>query len=450
MRRTRPGALPSVLLLVLLAATACTSAADHSDDPPRRAPSTAPSTTAAAPGTELPLPELDATDLPEITTAPRPVWTSSGAGLRGELFIEVVDDLALVTTPRSEVAVDLRSSRTLWRADDDDYLDLPGETSVSTGLLSVPTAAGPLLVSSYYANGCAFGCPVPDAYHSEQKGIVARDARTGEVVWGQGLVGSSQASYLRPGDRDDDLVVLPLAAGPEVVVAAAGDGGVLLSRDPDATLPTYSVGLDPATGERLWSRRGIFVEAVVGGVVVGYVNDADAPVLVGLDPRTGKDLWRTDEPIPFFGVTSASPRVIVLEREDEVLLLDTTTGRPLDQQPPPGTRSCASWVDGPLDVACAWRSPDDYDDARLLTVDADGALTLSAASTDLTPDILTGGAVVVDDIGDGPGAILDAAGRSLLAERRQQVVALGERYLVVGDQTRTSSAWRELTILRRG
>ncbi|MEO9322522.1 PQQ-binding-like beta-propeller repeat protein [Nocardioides sp. C4-1] len=444
----------STLALAVLPLAACT---DEPGDPATRpdasstsetqTPSPSPSPSPSAPG--LPLPELTTTSAPvDVTTAARPAWTSSG--IRGPKTIQVDGDLAVVATPRDQRGVDLRSGEVLWTLGDDEDLPLPGTTSAA-GLVLAPSADGPRAVSSFYANGCAFGCPVPEQYHSEQKGIVALDATTGDVAWGRGLVGSAQADYLRPRDRDLDLVVAGVLSSPRAVVTSVGHGDIVVSGQVDADLPVYAVALDPVSGERLWARRGVVPEAVVADLVVVRVNDEAAPFLVGLDARTGEQRWRSPVTSPFLALQSVSPRVIAVEAEDSdaITLLDTRTGVPLAAQPPGVVRFCAAWVSGSLDLACEWSAPDEPSAKRLLTLDATGSMSLSAEPLTSTPDRVVDGVVVADDVLEGPTVFLDAAGDRVGDDRPGRIESLSARYLVEGTEVRYGNELRTITVLRR-
>lgn len=433
-----------VALLAALVAAGCSNDEDPSPSAsPRPSVPTVPAIE-TTPEPTLPLPELAATGLAEVTTDPTPAWASPR--LRGDVDVALVGDLVRVGRNGSEQVVDLRTGETRWSLREGRYVDTAAQASLSDELTVLDVPSGPLLVGPFYANRCAFGCPVPTAYDNEHKGLVALDARTGEVVWGRGLVGSAHAAFLRPRDRDQELAVRPAGIGPQVVVANVGDRDVVLNGEVDRSLPAYSVGLDPSSGEQLWSSDDVVVDKVVDGMVVGHLNDEDDPSLIGLDPLTGAVVWRSTE--PYSGLVSVSPRLTVLDDGSArgALFVDTATGKPTDQQPPEGAGRCAPWLSGDLDVACAWRDPVSGDE-RLLTV-AGGVMSLSRESVTALPDAVIGGAVVIDSFGDAP-SVVDAAGRVLLPSTGERVLVLGERYVVLGTQAELGGGIRDVRVLRR-
>ncbi|MFB9315675.1 PQQ-binding-like beta-propeller repeat protein [Nocardioides plantarum] len=436
----RPRALTALALLLLL--TGCSS--DETRRPAE--PTSSPAPTAAP----LPLPVLEASERAPVRTSTRPVWTSPSDEERG---VAVVGDLMLLTGERPEV-VDLRSGRTTWRLP---TKDVPlGATTGSVGDLNdepalVDTADGPLVVLPYFAFACAYGCPEP-TMEDGQRGAVAVDARTGDVVWGSGLTQSTQADYLRPRDDLARLSVMVEGVSSTSVVLGVADYGTLFYGRPDKTLPAYAVGLDPATGERLWARPDVVVDLVAGDLVIGRVNDASAPSLVALDARTGKERWRSTETAR---AVSVSPRVVVLDDvSGGARLLDSRTGRPLPQQPPTRTRGCARWISGDLDVACVWEDPEDLRaQPRLLTLGAERGLSLSATLSDdrdqdWTPTTIQDGVVSLDGYGGVAGAV-DAAGGTLIGpDPDLTVVSVDDRYLVLGDGD-GYDGYARLQVLRR-
>lgn len=439
-------ATTTLALALLVLTTGCSGDGEPAE------PTSSPAATAPA----LPLPPVEVAPVDPILTSGRPAWTSDDLTREQRRFdvdLEVVGDLLLVRGAGSEV-VDLVSGRPLWRVQEETEVEL-GESVGYVGdvdnLALTDTATGPVVVLPYRTDGCAYGCPTGVG---QQRGLVGVDPLTGEVVWGNGLTRSTQADYIRPEDRSGRLPVTLEGVSSTTVVAGVGIPGVLDRVVLDRTRPAYVVGIDPATGERVWAVPDLVVEAMAGDLVIGRVNDVGAPDLVGLDARSGAELWRVETT---GSTSSVSPRVAVLEEGEETTLLDGRTGEPLAQQLPPGTQDCARWVSGDLDVACLWRDPaDPYGEPRLLTMTGGASAVLSQelpddGGEDWTPQELHDGAITVGTyrvFGDRSGTV-DTAGRALLpAEVEGVVLAADDRYLVLGGGA-DDDGTRRLEILRR-
>ncbi|WP_170219366.1 PQQ-binding-like beta-propeller repeat protein [Nocardioides litoris] len=434
--------LPLAALALVLAVTACSG--PDGDDGPGPTPTT--TTTSSAPVPPLPELALDDQVAPVVTEA-GPVVTAKGVGLRGNLRAQVVGDLlAFSGTPRPDgstsrtTVVDLRSGRPLWTRRDDE--PLPSGAYPDPGVLTA-TERGPLVVSRYYADGCAYDCPAePD----EQTGVVAVDARTGRPVWGRGLTGARTTGGLRAatGDAVADPRSQLWAASPAVVVAEAGAREGLTDDDADASNPVALVGLDPATGRQRWTRPHLRFLAMVPRspageeLVLGRTQEDEAQ-LTALDARTGEVRWRGPEIATRYALTSVGPSTIVLDVANTPVLLDSRTGRELAQQLPEGTGLCARWVRGYLDVACAWRDPAGELDERLVTLGPDGELALSpvgvpeAGLRPLSPRLILGDLVAFDAIGEGPTVVVDRAGSIVRDNAPGELLDLTASYLVVQE-----------------
>lgn len=123
----------------------------------------------------------------------------------------------------------------------------------------------------------------------------ALDRDTGEVVWETELTpGSVFGGQIGSAAYVDDVIVATSNVG-----------------DPDTNAPTdrtHAFGLDPGTGDKIWTSEElegkIFapISAVPGVAFVG----TDRGLLLALDTKTGKKLWSTEAP----AMTACGPSIV--------------------------------------------------------------------------------------------------------------------------------------------
>lgn len=245
----------AITLALTLAAAACGSSDNSSEAAPA-----ATATTAEAPTTPEETPEATATPVPTATpmptATPEPVpvsWSTTDVLAVGRL---AHDGFTAATVVRTDtgldlVAFDVESGEEAWRAPYSMAGRFPG-----SGLGGFAIADEVLA----YPSG-----PLGDAQNSS---LVGRDAITGGQLW---------------------EVFAPFTLGVETC------GPVFCASVADFEIGEIVVqGLDPETGETLWTQSGGDIDYVTDPDLVVALQTGDEPVVTGIDPATGDATWTFD------------------------------------------------------------------------------------------------------------------------------------------------------------
>ena len=201
-------------------------------------------------------------------------------------------------------------------------------------------------------------------------GVAALSGKDGGVRWKHALIRP------RPGDKGDS------DRQKKVRLLAADARAVLASVETEEAAELETVALDPATGGELWRSEDGWAHRFSGGLVLGETRgDRPPPARWGeerrnsdvfaLDVETGAERWDlngTFESSHLEAAANGTAAVTVRERkpgrtyEDRrTVLLDTTTGREIDQDGGTGSDGAATrddrlWDcadDGRTLIACA-------------------------------------------------------------------------------------------------
>jgi outer membrane protein assembly factor BamB len=281
MSRSISGAL-SVILSTTLLLSACSSS---DDDKPSAGSS---GTTPAAGESASEDPSLPSFEAPrEFGGDPVPITLGAlNANLAGEFTsrFTLADDRAYGVTGTGVGAVDLTSGETLWEtrfpnAPDDDtggpFYDSrgPGAPAVSEDGSTVYAA----LVVEIPGSGTT-----ADSFAAQ---LIAVDAESGDLAWSADIPAGPEVYR---------------TSAESVYVAAAEDGRVVVTRPGDGIVTDGLVAaVDTISHEVLWSRpgsvRAVTPEAVVVIAETDKEGDANYPQLTGLDPSTGEVLWTSGD-----------------------------------------------------------------------------------------------------------------------------------------------------------
>jgi polyvinyl alcohol dehydrogenase (cytochrome) len=215
------------------------------------------------------------------------IWSTPAVDTeRGLLFVGTGQGLSEPTPPMADslLAIDYRTGELRWSTQFTypDVFSAANPTGKDADVGASPnlwTTDGRDLVGAGDKGG---------TYH-------ALDRETGEVVW---------ETQLTPGS----------AFGGEIGSAAFVDGTIVASSnvgDPETNAPTnvtHLFGLDPATGEKVWTSDELEgkIFAPVGAVPGVAFCGTDLGRMLALHTETGETLWSMDAPAP----TACGPSVV--------------------------------------------------------------------------------------------------------------------------------------------
>jgi outer membrane protein assembly factor BamB len=256
---------------------------------------TAPAATTADPPTAFDA----AAGVPLPTTA---FSTNVGGGVTAR-FLTLRDRTAYIVAPAGLTAVDVLTGKQQWAAPIE---GIPGDPNNQSGPFVNTTGPRPPVVTGKLAVAAV---PVEIPEQGTTPGyvaltVLAADATTGKKAW--------QA----------DVKVSTDAGNAVTKVVGVTDKAVIAGYDKDQEHLT--VGLDPATGKTLWTRKDYTGGSVHGDTLAGVdyrqglQRDSSTSQITALDVVTGQEKWAAAKDSYSLDLVSADPALVVVDQKAEI------------------------------------------------------------------------------------------------------------------------------------
>lgn len=372
--------------------------------------------------------------------------------------VKLIGDIALVATTKFSggrlAAIDLKSGRTIWSADDGDPI-LGGESAV-VDLRSPHDPAKPV-VRDLGKGKFEVLVPYRTAAHIDgaadepvSLGVASLSGADGRAVWlSEPLISAEE--------RADNLMARPVLASADTVVAASAQRGR------PGSLTTWAI--DGKSGSTRWTKDGVWPSALSAAtVVVEHSSNADlmyqeegpewkrntAPI--GIDAQKGKQVWDLADRFDSARVQAAAGNYAVVHADggygasgsasdgssagSSTELIEIDAGSTAE-----GLDDFAECTASSTTIACA-------EDGQLSVIDAsDGNIERSspygsdAASYDWEiVDVFGDTVIAKDETGDNDRLqALDRSGKVRAEELAGSPHAMNEDYLVVCTEERTTT-----------
>ena len=268
-------------------------------------------------------------------------------------------------------AVDLNTGRPRWQGSKvTDTVDVPSgaSTVVTADGWAVADGAGGLVIEQYYHLPCGDDpCSKSGTGFTSERGLVAFSALDRSLQW---------SSLILPKLRNTDPEAVKFAnQTPRTVVVTSQVIVVNLGGDsqdgirPQPGIPSRTIGYDPTTGRKLWSRDDMLTQRAVGERLVALRTDQSAAEdgLIALDPRTGKSVARAGDQI---ALTESVPAGAVIGSDHSGVALAGWTADDRD--------SDRHLITQAAEDAAAQQGAERLDDKATVSAVADGYLWLSS------------------------------------------------------------------------
>lgn len=408
--RSRPG-LVTVAVIAVLFAAGCTSGA----------------ATDGAPSPSPGLPRIDEpATLPELSIADEPRWGNTELDITLNTLSFVGEDTAVIRgyTEDSDYpqlyVVDAQTGKQRWSAGMLTSLDVGEDVFFMSTEWALAGGAGEeVVLGRYYAENCVTEpCP---ADPSPEEGVVGLSLRDGSVEWMHPTLPSLSEDDPEL-DHQRDLTTQVVSAGNGGLGAPAAVVGPTMSingSENAAPEEFRTLGLDPATGEELWSKEGVVGQRGAGELLLATVppdrgQSQGGPV--ALDLADGTERWNVAAEHTATSLVGAGAHTLLIAN---VLgggigghqVLDLADGSVLHDL---GTRILNPLVDQHgTDLVVGTAAEDPYSLASVTPEDEEPLLSAQSFESTPQPTLVADGYVLITDRGDQTTTAVDRSGNVL-------------------------------------
>lgn len=218
-------------------------------------------------------------------------------------FLTLRDRTAYIVAPAGLTAVDVLTGKQRWAAPIE---GIPGDPNNQSGPFVNTTGPRPPVVTDKLAVAAV---PVQFPEQGTTPGyvaltVLAADATTGKKAW------------------QTDVKVSTDASNAVTKVVGVTDKAVVAGYDKDDEHLT--IGLDPATGKTLWTRKDYTGGSVHGDIVAGVdrsqglQRDSSSSQITALDVVTGQEKWAAAKDSYSLDLVAADPALVVVDQYAEI------------------------------------------------------------------------------------------------------------------------------------
>jgi outer membrane protein assembly factor BamB len=228
--------------------------------------------------------------------------TNVGGGITAR-FLTLRDRTAYIVAPTGLTAVDVLTGKQRWAAPIE---GIPGDPNNQSGPFVNTTGPRPPVVTDKLAVAAV---PVQFPEQGTTPGyvaltVLAADAITGKKAW------------------QTDVKVSTDASNAVTKVVGVTDKAVVAGYDKDDEHLT--IGLDPATGKTLWTRKDYTGGSVHGDIVAGVdrsqglQRDSSTSQITALDVVTGQEKWAAAKDSYSLDLVAADPALVVVDQKAQI------------------------------------------------------------------------------------------------------------------------------------